>query len=154
MANTYTQFFYHLVFAVKGRENLIHISWKDDLYKYISGIIEKQGQKLYILNGMPDHIHLLISCKPTVKFSDLVKEVKEHSTKYINQNKLVKGKFSWQEGYGAFTVSFGNVNAVLNYIKNQEEHHNKKTFREEYIGFLEEQQIVYNEKFIFEENLV
>ena len=151
MANTYTQIFYHVVFAVKGRENLISPSWKDDLYKYISGIILNQNQKLYIINGMPDHLHILVSCKPNITLSNLVKEIKEHSSKYINQNHFVTGKFSWQEGFGAFSVSYRNIEQVVNYIKNQEEHHKVKSFNEEYLDFLKEQNIDFEEKYIFEE---
>lgn len=113
MPNTYTQIFYHIVFAVKDRSSLVHASWKDNMYKYISGIISNQGQKLYIINGMPDHVHLLISCKPNIALSDLVKEIKEHSSKYINQHDFVKGKFSWQEGFGAFSVSFRSLEQLL-----------------------------------------
>lgn len=151
MANTYTQLYYHVVCVVKGRQSLINASWKDSLYKYITGVVTNQGQKLYIINGMPDHIHILISCKPTVMLSDLVKEIKEHSTKYINQQNLVPGKFSWQLGFGAFSVSYGNVDRVVNYIKNQEQHHTKKTFKEEYKEFLIENNIEYKEEYLFEE---
>ena len=151
MANTYTQIFYHVVFAVKGRENLIIPSLKDDLYKYISGIISNQGQKLYIINGMPDHVHILMSCKPNISLSNIVKEIKEHSSKYINEKGFIKGKFSWQEGFGAFSVSFRNVEQVVNYIKNQEEHHKVKSFKAEYLEFLNEQNIAFEEKYIFEE---
>lgn len=151
MANTYTQIFYHVVFAVKGRQNLISHKWKDDLYKYISGIIEKQGQKLYVIGGMPDHVHVLLSCKPNMNLSNLVKEIKEHSSKFVNQKNYVTGKFCWQEGFGAFTVSNSGVKNVVNYIKNQEEHHHSKSFREEYISFLIENEVEYNEKYIFEE---
>jgi REP element-mobilizing transposase RayT len=150
MANTYTQIFYHVVFAVKGRENLINFSWKEDLYKYISGIISNQNQKLYIINGMPDHLHILVSCKPNITLSNLVKEIKEHSSKYINEQGFIKGKFSWQEGFGAFSVSYRNIEQVVNYIKNQEEHHNVKSFKEEYLEFLNEQNIAFDEKYIFE----
>lgn len=151
MPNTYTQLFYHIVCVVKRRENLIDASWKDDVYKYISGIITNQHQKLYIINGMPDHIHILVSCKPNMILSNLVKEIKEHSTKYINAQKFTSEKFSWQEGFGAFTVSCRNVDQVVSYIKNQEEHHKVKTFREEYIDFLKEQNIDFEEKYLFEE---
>lgn len=151
MANTYTQIFYHVVFAVKGRANLISSVWKDDLYKYISGIISNQNQKLYIINGMPDHVHILVSCKPNMNLSNLVKEIKEHSSKYINDQKFVLGKFSWQEGFGAFSVSYRNVEQVVNYIKNQEEHHKIKSFKDEYLEFLKEQNIDFEEKYVFEE---
>lgn len=151
MPNTYTQIFYHVVFVVKRRQSLINASWKDDLYKYISGIITNQNQKLYIINGMPDHLHILISCKPNITLSNLIKEIKEHSTKYINEQKFTAEKFSWQEGYGAFSVSYRNLDQVVNYIKNQEEHHKVKTFREEYTGFLKEQNIDFEDKYLFEE---
>ncbi len=100
---------------------------------------------------MPDHLHILINCKPTITLSNLVKEIKEHSTKYINEQKFTAEKFSWREGYGAFSVSYRNVEQVVNYIKNQEEHHKVKTFREEYIDFLKEQNIDFEEKYLFEE---
>lgn len=151
MANTYTQIFYHIVFAVKRRENLISPVWKDNLYKYISGVITNQNQKLYIINGMPDHVHILVSCGPTVTLSNLVKEIKEHSTKYINGEGFVVGKFNWQEGFGAFSVSFRNVEQVVNYIKDQEKHHEVKSFKDEYLEFLKEQNIDFEEKYIFEE---
>ncbi len=151
MANTYTQLYYHVVCVVKGRQSLIVPALKDELYKYVTGIIEHQGQKLYIINGMPDHIHLLISCGPTIVLSNLVKEIKEHSTKYINGKNIIKGKFSWQVGFGAFTVSKRNVEQVYNYIKNQETHHKKKKFKEEYVQFLKEQEVDYHEKYLFEE---
>lgn len=151
MANTYTQIFYHIVFAVKGRANLVNSIWKDDLYKYISGIVTNQDQKLYIVNGMPDHIHILVSCKPNMALSNLVKEIKEHSSKYINDKGFIQGKFNWQEGFGAFSVSFKNVEQVVNYIKNQEKHHEVKSFKDEYLEFLKEQNIDFEKKYIFED---
>ena len=151
MANTYTQLFYYVVCVVQGRDNLIASSWKDELYRYIAGIIDQQGQKLYIINGVPNHIHILISCKPTMAISDLVREIKEHSSKHINSKKFVKGKFSWQIGFGAFTVSYRSISSVINYIKNQEEHHKTKTFKEEYLKLLKESEIEYKEEYIFED---
>jgi putative transposase len=153
MANTYSQIFYHVVIVVKRRECLITKEIKEDLYKYITGIIKNKDQKLYIINGMPDHVHLLIGCKANVMLSDLVKEIKEHSTKYLNTEKKIKGKFYWQEGFGAFSVSYGHVDRVVNYIKNQEEHHRTKTFKQEYVEFLKENSIDYKEEYIFEEVL-
>ncbi len=150
MANTYTQIFYHIVFAVRNREALIVPTIKEDLYKYISGIITNQKQKLFIMNGMPDHVHILVNCKPNMNLSDLVKEIKEHSSKYINEKGILKGKFYWQEGFGAFTVSKKELTSVINYINNQEEHHRKRTFREEYVEFLKENEIDYKEEYIFE----
>lgn len=153
MANTYSQIFYHVVFAVRNREALITSAIKEDLYKYITGVITNQKQKLFIINGMPDHVHILLNCKPNVNLSDLVKEVKEHSSKFINEKALLKGKFYWQEGFGAFTVSKREIGRVIDYIKNQEEHHRKKTFREEYVEFLKENEIEYKEEYLFDFNL-
>lgn len=150
MANTYTQIFYHIVFAVKNREALIVPAIKEDLYKYISGIISNQNQKLFIINGMPDHVHILVNCKPDMHLSNLVKEIKEHSSKFINEKGILKGKFYWQIGFGAFTVSKKELPSVINYIKNQEEHHGKRTFREEYVEFLKENEIDYKEEYIFD----
>lgn len=150
MPNTYSQIFYHVVFAVRHREALITPSIKDELYKYITGVINNQKQVLFIINGMPDHVHLLINCKPDVNLSNLVKEIKEHSTKFINDKKIIPGKFYWQGGFGAFSVGKRHVPYVLNYIKNQEEHHRKKSFKDEYLEFLKENEIEFREEYIFE----
>ncbi|MEO6190508.1 MAG: transposase, partial [Saprospiraceae bacterium] len=123
---------------------------KDDLYKYISGIITNQKQKLFIINGMPDHIHILMNCKPNMNLSDNIRDIKEHSTKFINEKKILKGKFYWQEGFGAFTVSIKDVAIVLNYIRNQVEHHKKKSFREEYLEFLKENEIEFKDEYLFD----
>ncbi|MFH6602160.1 IS200/IS605 family transposase [Maribacter algicola] len=152
MANTYTQLYFHIVFAVKGRGNLIATKWKSELYKYISGIISNKNQKLMIINGMPNHVHLLIGTKPTCNLSDLVRDVKANSSKWINEKQLVKGRFEWQTGFGAFTVSQSGVNDVINYIKNQEKHHSVKTFKEEYIDFLKAYEIDYKLDYIFTDN--
>ncbi|MGB1040384.1 MAG: IS200/IS605 family transposase [Flavobacteriales bacterium] len=151
MANTYTQLYFHIVFAVKGRENLISEKWKEELYKYISGIIASKEQKLMIINGMPDHIHLLVSTKPSCNLSDLVRDIKANSSKWINDKNFVQGKFEWQTGFGAFTVSQSGVNKVIHYIKNQEKHHSSKSFKEEYIDFLESYEVDYNSKYIFDD---
>ena len=153
MANTYTQIFYHVVFAVRNRDSLITPTIKDDLYKYITGIITNQNQKLFIINGMPDHIHILINCKPNMNLSNNVRDIKEHSTKFINAKKNLRGKFYWQEGFGAFTVSKKDVSIILNYIKNQEEHHKQKTFKDEYLEFLKENEIEFKEEYIFDFDL-
>lgn len=150
MANTYTQLYFHVVFAVKGRQNLISIQWKDELYKYIAGIINNKSQKLLIINGMPDHVHLLLSSSPNFNLSTLVGEVKSNSSRWINENRYVRGKFAWQIGFGAFTVSQSQLTVVTNYIKKQEIHHKTKSFREEYIEFLEAYKIDYEDKYIFE----
>jgi REP element-mobilizing transposase RayT len=153
MADTYSQIFYHVVFAVRNRESLIIPSIKKDLYKYISGIITNQKQKLFIINGMPDHVHILINCKPDMNLSHTVREIKEHSTKFINDKKILKGKFYWQAGFGAFSVSKKDVPMILNYIKNQEEHHGKRTFHEEYLEFLRENEVDFKEEYLFDFDL-
>ena len=149
MANTYTQLYFHIVFAVKGRKNHISKKWKDELYKYITGIVTNKNQKLMIINGMPDHIHILIGTKPNCTLSDLVRDIKANSSKWINQKQLIKGKFEWQTGFGAFTVNQSGVNNVVDYIKNQEKHHRKKSFREEYIDSLNAYEIDFNSEYIF-----
>lgn len=151
MANTYTQIHIHFVFAVKFRDGIIQSKWKEDLYKYMSGIIQNNNHKLLAINGMSDHIHILIGLRPAQSISDLMKEVKQSSSKWINQNKLTNGHFEWQEGYGAFSYSKSQINQVVSYIQNQELHHKKKTFKEEYLDFLVKFEIDYDEKFIFKE---
>lgn len=151
MANTYTQIHIHFVFAVKFRQAIIHNDWKEELYKYIAGIITNNNHKLLAINGVSDHIHVLIGIRPAQSISDLMKNIKQDSSKWINAKKFLKIHFEWQEGYGAFSYSKSQLNAVANYIQNQELHHKKKTFREEYIDFLEKFEIDYDEKFIFKE---
>ena len=150
MANTYTQLYVHVVFSVKGRSNLISTKWKEDLYKYITGIITNEKQKLMIINGMPDHIHLLIGLGPDCKLSDLVRTIKANSSKWINESSFILEKFQWQKGFGAFSIGTSSVNTVINYIKTQEEHHHRKTFREEYIEFLTTYQIDYDINYILD----
>lgn len=151
MANTYTQLYFHVIFAVKGRDNLISKKWKEELYKYISGIVSNKEQKLMIINGMPNHIHLLLSTKPNCNLSDLVRDIKSNSSKWINSKQFISGKFEWQTGFGAFTVSQSGVNSVIDYIKNQENHHGKKSFREEYIDFLASYEVEFNSDYIFKD---
>ncbi len=151
MANTYTQLYFHVVFAVKRRNNFISEQWKDELYKYISGIIANKDQKLMIVNGMPNHIHLLIGTKPNSNLSDLIRDIKANSSKWINEKKLTPMKFEWQTGFGAFTVSQSGVAKVIEYIKNQEEHHRNKTFKEEYVEFLKAYEINFKEEYLFDE---
>ncbi len=150
MAGTFSQLYVQIVFAVKGRENLINKTWKDELYKYISGIIKGKNQKPIIINGMPDHIHIFIGLKPSVAIADLVRDIKNNSSNYINDRKLVKGKFSWQEGYGAFSYSHSHIADVYNYILNQEHHHRKRTFKEEYYNFLKKFEVEFDEKYLFD----
>ncbi len=150
MPNTYTQLHIQIVFAVKGRENLILKSNRDELQKYISGIVSNRGQKLLAIFCMPDHTHLLIGLKPNIAISDLVRDIKAGSSKFINEQKWVKVKFNWQEGFGAFSYGKSQTDSVIKYILNQEEHHRKITFREEYLQFLEKFEIEYDKKYLFE----
>ena len=150
MAGTYSQIYIQVVFAVKSREHLIRKEWKDELHKYIAGIVKGKEQKSIIINGMPDHIHAFIGLRPSMAISDLVRDIKNNSSNFINDHKWIKGKFSWQEGYGAFSYSHSQMNTVYNYIKNQEHHHQKKTFREEYLTFLKRFDVEYNEKYLFD----
>ncbi len=150
MAGTFSQLYIQIVFAVKGRENLIAKSWQTDLHKYIAGIIKGKGQKPIIVNGMPDHIHAFVGLKPVMPIADLVRDIKNNSSNFINDQKFVKDKFSWQEGYGAFSYSHSHIGKVYDYILNQEEHHQKKTFKQEYYNFLKKFQIEYDEKYLFE----
>jgi REP element-mobilizing transposase RayT len=149
MANTYSQILIHVVFTVKGRANLIDKKWRSDLHKYISGIITAKGQKSIIVNGVGDHIHCFIGLKPSMCLSDLIRDVKNNSSKFINENHLVKGKFQWQEGFGAFSYATSQVKNVYNYILNQEEHHKKSTFKKEYIDLLETFEVEYEDDYLF-----
>ncbi|KRD06406.1 transposase [Flavobacterium sp. Root901] len=151
MANTYTQIHIHFVFAVKYKQAVIHATWKNDLYKYISGIIKNNNHKLLAINGVSDHVHILVGIRPAQSISELMKSIKQNSSKWINENKFTKIHFEWQEGYGAFSYSKSQLSAVANYIENQEQHHKTKTFKEEYINFLEKFEVDYDEKFIFKE---
>lgn len=137
MANTYTQIYIHVVFAVEGRQNLISPEHNDELQKYISGIVSGQNHKLITINNLPDHLHLLIGMRPDSSLSDLVRAVKAGSSKFINEKHWVIGRFSWQEGFGAFSHSRSQLGTVIRYIENQQNHHAKKSFREEYIALLE-----------------
>lgn len=149
MPNTYTQIHLHFIFAVKFRQGQIQPHWKERLYQYITGIIRKNGHKLLIINGMPDHIHILIGMRPEQSISSLMQDVKASSSKWINEEKLTKENFAWQEGYGAFSYSRSQVPRLIRYIENQEEHHRKKTFKQEYITILEELEIPYDSEYIF-----
>jgi REP element-mobilizing transposase RayT len=150
MPGTFTQLYVQVVFAVRGRQNLISEKWETELHKYISGIIKGKGQKSIIVNGVKDHIHAFVGLKPSMSVSNLVRDIKNNSTNFINDNKFVKGKFSWQEGYGAFSYSHSQIDAVYNYILAQKEHHKKKTFKEEYLEFLHKFEVEFNEKYLFD----
>lgn len=150
MANTYTQIYIQIVFAVKGRQNLIPKEHREELHKFINGIVANRGQKLFAVFAMPDHVHLLVSISPNILVSDLVRDIKAGSSKFIKRNNWVLGTFNWQEGYAAFSYSKSQVDIVAKYILNQEEHHKKKTFKEEYLDFLHKFDIEYDNKYVFE----
>ncbi len=150
MANTYSQIYVHIVFAVKYRQNLIQKAWQDQLHQYICGIVKGKEQKVYAIGGVADHIHVLISIKPNIAISDVVRDIKANSSKWINEKGFVRGKFHWQEGFGAFSVGHSQLDVVIAYIENQEEHHRKKTFTDEYIALLQVFNIQYDEKYLFD----
>jgi len=149
MGNTYSQIYLHFVFAVQNRISLISPTWQADLYKYMSGIITNNGHKAYLINGMPDHVHALVSMSPKQAPSALMHDVKRNSTLWINDNSLVMGKFSWQEGFGAFSYGKSQIPSIANYIDQQEYHHKKRTFIEEYIEFLKLYEIDFDERYIY-----
>ena len=151
MPNTYTQLYTHVVFAVKGRANLVSSKWSDELYKYISGIVSSKNQKMMIINGMPDHIHILLGLKPDCNLSDLVGVIKANSSRWIKENNFVAGKFEWQTGFGAFSVSQSKIDVVVNYILHQQEHHKKQSFREEYVEFLTGHNIDFKPEYLLED---
>ena len=150
MANTYSQISIHSVFAVKSRENLILKEWRDDLHKYISGIIKAEGSKSLAVGGWKDHVHIFFAMPVTARISDLVGTIKANSSRWINENKFVKGKFQWQAGYGAFTHSKSQRDSVIQYIMGQEAHHQIITFKEKYLKTLHDFEVEYNEKYLFE----
>jgi len=150
MSNTFSQIYIQIVFAVKGRQSLINSEWEEELYKYISGIIKNKGQKLLAINGMPDHIHILIGMKPSCSLPELVREIKKSSNEFIKEKQFTKSNFQWQEGYGSFSYSHRSLNNVIRYIENQKEHHAKKSFQEEYIEVLNKFAVEYKEEYLFE----
>ena len=150
MANTYSQINIHCVFAVKGRENLISKEFRDELYRYMSGILKNDNAYPLSVGGWKDHVHVFFELHPDSKISDLMRMLKASSSKWINDNKFVKGKFQWQEGYGAFSYSRSQRNNVINYIMNQEDHHKKQTFREEYLELLTKFEIEFKNEYVFE----
>jgi len=149
MANTYSQIYIHYVFSVQNRIGLIQNSWRDELYKYIAGIISNKGHKLLVIGGMPDHIHALVSMSPKQSSSGLMADVKRSSSLWINSKGFVNGNFSWQEGFGAFSYGKSQIPNIANYIENQEKHHQKRTFMDEYLDFLKIFDIEYDERYVF-----
>lgn len=148
--STFSQIYIQVVFAVKNRDALINSEWEERLYQYITGIVQNKGQKMLAINGVADHIHIFIGMKPNCCLSDLVREIKKSSNEMINENKLSKFKFNWQEGYGAFSYSHSHIDNVVKYVMNQKEHHKKQTFKDEYIDFLQKFAIEYDEKYLFD----
>jgi len=152
MANTFSQIYIQAVFAVSSRQSLIKPAFQEDLYKYITGIVRNQGQKLICINGMPDHIHILIGLRPAMALADLVREIKADSTNFINKNRLVRGRFCWQEGYGAFSYGHSQLDTIIRYIQNQQKHHERHSFKNEYLSLLKKFDIAFEDKYVFEFN--
>ncbi|MDP2182014.1 MAG: IS200/IS605 family transposase [Actinomycetota bacterium] len=149
MANTYTQLYIHLVFAVANRTCLIKKDAKEEIQKYITGIVQNKGNKLLAINAMRDHIHIFIGLHPSIAISDLVRDIKVNSTNFINDKKLIRGKFNWQEGFGAFSYSRSQIKSVILYIEKQEEHHKRKSFKEEFIKILKDFDVEYKNEHLF-----
>jgi REP element-mobilizing transposase RayT len=146
----FTQMYIHLIFAVKYRDRVLNDNIRPEIFSYIAGIIKSGNNKSIITNGVSDHVHILVGFTPTQKISDLVANIKMSSSRFINDKKWLYGNFQWQDGYGAFTYGKSQLNTIYNYIANQELHHRKRTFKEEYIGFLKKFGIEYNEKYLFD----
>ena len=151
MANTYHQIHIQGIFAVKKRTGLIQKEWKNELYKYITGVIQAHDHKLLAINGMPDHVHVFFGMRPTQSLSDLIQDAKGGSSKWINEKKFIKEKFEWQEGFGAFSYSKSQASRVIAYIQNQKVHHRKLTFLDEYRQFLKKFEVDYDERYLFKE---
>lgn len=149
MANTYTQIHLHVVFAVQNRASLINSPWNDRLHKYISAILSNNGHKPLVINGMPDHVHLVFGMRPVQSLAELMRDIKGDSSTWINNSKLVMGKFRWQDGYGAFSCSKSQLPALIRYVHDQQFHHLKRSFTEEYKGLLEKAEIVYDPRYLF-----
>jgi REP element-mobilizing transposase RayT len=149
VANNYTQIYIQTVFAVEGRQSLISKSHKDEIYKYMTTVIQSRKQKVMVINGMPDHVHILIGLSPDIALSHLVKDVKVASSNLINDKRWVRGHFNWQRGFGAFSYSRSQVPTVARYIENQEQHHAKRPFRDEYIALLKKFDVEYDPRYLF-----
>lgn len=150
MPNTFTQIYIHVVFAVQNRKALINPEWENELYKYITGIVQNKGQKMLAINGMPDHMHMLIGMKPSCCLSDLVREIKKSSNSFIKEKKFSPFAFSWQEGFGGFSYGHSQLQVIIDYISNQKVHHKKKSFRDEYEGFLKKYKVEFQDDYLFE----
>ena len=150
MADTYTQLYIHIIFAVKGRQSLIPKQHKEELHKYITGIIDSKKQAIIQINSMPDHVHILVGITPDIAISDLARDIKANSSKFINKQRWIAGRFEWQTGFAAFSYAHSQLDTVARYIKNQETHHSRQTFREEYIAFLKRFDVPYNPKYVLD----
>lgn len=150
MANTYSQINIHVVFAVRGRDNILHVKFRNHLFEYISGILCNLDQYSLAVGGYKNHVHVFFEQNPDILLSEIVGKVKANSSKWINENQFLTGHFEWQRGYSAFSYSRGQRNDVIQYIMNQEEHHRTKTFKEEYLSLLQKSGIEYDEKYLFE----
>lgn len=150
MAGTYSQIYIQIVFAVQGRQNLLQKEWRQEVFKYMAGIIKNKGQKPIIVNGVEDHAHVFVGLKPSMAISDLTRDIKNNSSNFINDHKWIKGRFNWQEGYGAFSYGHSQIENMYNYILNQEQHHAKQTFKDEYMDFLKKFEIEHDVKYLFE----
>ena len=150
MANIYSQIYIQVVFAVQGRQNLLRKEHKEELHKYVTGIITHQKQKLLAIHCMPDHAHILIGLRPNMALADLVEEVEAHSAKFISEKRWVPGRFHWQEGYGAFSYGHSQLTSIIRYVQNQEQHHARKSFREEYLQFLKRFEVEHDPKYLFD----
>lgn len=150
MPNTYSQIYLQFVFAVKGRQSLISKDHKEELHKYITGLVQKRNAKMLAVNCMPDHAHLFVGFKPSILISDFIKEIKVESNEFINKKRWIKGRFNWQEGYGVFSYSHSHIDRVVKYVLNQEAHHQRKTFKQEYHELLEKFAIEYDERYLFD----
>ena len=150
MANTYSQIYIQAVFAVQERACLIHPSWREELFRYISGIFTNKGQKLIAIGGVEDHIHVLFGLKPDISISDLIRDVKSSSSGFINSKRFVRGKFYWQDGFGAFSYSRSQIDAVAKYVLNQEAHQSVQSSRDEYLGLLKKFEVEYDDRYVFD----
>lgn len=150
MAGTYSQIYIQYVFAVKGRANLLHKSWRSEVFQYMSGIISAKEQKSIIINGVEDHVHIFVGLKPSMRISDLVRDIKNNSATFIKNQNFLSREFSWQDGYGVFSYGHSQVGDVYKYIMNQEEHHRKETFKAEYHNYLKKFEVEHDEQFLFD----
>ena len=150
MANTYTQIYLQLVFLPLGRENILPHKHKEEIQKYTTGIIQNRKHKLLTINCMPDHVHIFIGYQPAQSLPELMRDIKAGTSGFINEEKWMPGRFQWQEGYGAFSYSRSQIDSVVKYINNQEDHHKKATFKDEYLRLLEKFDVQYDERYLFE----